>query len=101
MIITDLLESEGLVLPDVCSVNIYMRDMEDYAMLNEVYVDTFSFTNPPTRVCVQCPLPKNVGLIMDAVSFIGVFSRHLKGGILNLVVLYVHVIRYLSVKQFA
>lgn len=68
VIITDLLESEGLELPDVCSVNIYMRDMEEYAELNAVYVDKFSFPNPPTRVCVQCPLPKNVGLIMDAVS---------------------------------
>lgn len=67
MIITDLLDSENLELPDVCSVNIYMRDMEQYAALNSVYVDTFSFPNPPTRVCVECPLPKNVGLIMDAV----------------------------------
>ncbi|XP_026494631.1 uncharacterized protein LOC113399662 isoform X2 [Vanessa tameamea] len=63
------LDSEGLTLPDICSVNIYMRDMEQYAALNAVYVENFSFPNPPTRVCVQCPLPKNVGLIMDAVAY--------------------------------
>lgn len=45
-----------------------MRDMEEYAALNEVYASTFNFPNPPTRVCVQCPLPDDVGLILDAVS---------------------------------
>ncbi|XP_047533818.1 diphthine--ammonia ligase [Vanessa atalanta] len=63
------LDSEGLTLPEICSVNIYMRDMEQYAALNAVYVENFSFPNPPTRVCVQCPLPKNVGLILDAVAY--------------------------------
>ena len=66
--ISGLLESESLRLNDVCSVNIYMRDMNEYALLNEVYANTFNFPNPPTRVCVQCPLPDEVGLIFDAVS---------------------------------
>ncbi|XP_069359806.1 uncharacterized protein [Maniola hyperantus] len=65
----NLLDSVNLQLPDICSVNIYMRDMDEYAALNNVYVDTFSFPNPPTRVCVQCPLPKNVGLILDGVAY--------------------------------
>ncbi|XP_072935563.1 uncharacterized protein [Epargyreus clarus] len=64
----NLLQSENLVLTDVCSVNIYMRDMEDYGALNLVYANHFCFPNPPTRVCVQCPLPNDVGLIMDAVA---------------------------------
>ncbi|KAI5646301.1 diphthamide synthase domain-containing protein [Phthorimaea operculella] len=63
-----LLESEDMRLQDVCSVNIYMRDMGEYAALNSVYLKNFSFENPPTRVCVQVPLPKDVGLILDAVS---------------------------------
>ncbi|CAH2041533.1 unnamed protein product, partial [Iphiclides podalirius] len=63
-----LLDSEDLQLSNVSSVNIYMRDMGDYAALNAVYVDTFRFPNPPTRVCIQCPLPSDVGLIMDAVA---------------------------------
>ncbi|KAJ0176196.1 hypothetical protein K1T71_008370 [Dendrolimus kikuchii] len=63
-----LLESQDMHLTDVCSVNIYMRDMDEYAALNEVYVDTFKYPNPPTRVCVQCPLPADVGLIFDAVA---------------------------------
>ncbi|XP_063538838.1 uncharacterized protein LOC134748038 [Cydia strobilella] len=64
----NLLDSQDMRLEDVCSVNIYMRDMGDYAALNEVYVDAFNFVNPPTRVCVQCPLPDDVGLILDAVA---------------------------------
>ncbi|KOB67647.1 putative atpase pp-loop superfamily, partial [Operophtera brumata] len=63
-----LINSKNLRLPDICSVNIYMRDMNEYAQLNDVYVRTFSFPNPPTRVCVQCPLPADVGLILDAVA---------------------------------
>ncbi|CAH0755131.1 unnamed protein product [Diatraea saccharalis] len=63
-----LLESVDMTLPDVCSVNIYMRDMEDYTALNDVYLKNFYFENPPTRVCVQCPLPDDVGLILDAVA---------------------------------
>ncbi|KAG6440931.1 hypothetical protein O3G_MSEX001651 [Manduca sexta] len=65
----NLLESQNLHLTHVCSVNIYMRDMEEYAALNEVYVNTFCYPNPPTRVCVQCPLSSDVGLIMDAVAY--------------------------------
>ncbi|CAG9123295.1 unnamed protein product [Plutella xylostella] len=64
----NLLSSENLRLQDVCSVNIYMRDMADYNDLNKVYLDNFSFENPPTRVCVAVPLPKDVGLILDAVA---------------------------------
>ncbi|XP_049874929.1 uncharacterized protein LOC126373018 [Pectinophora gossypiella] len=63
-----LLESEDMQLKEVCSVNIYMRDMEEYAALNEVYARYFCFENPPTRVCVQCPMPGDVGLILDAVA---------------------------------
>ncbi|CAB3255553.1 unnamed protein product [Arctia plantaginis] len=72
----NLLESESLQLEDVCSVNIYMRDMQDYAALNEVYVKTFSFPNPPTRVCVQCPLSAEVGLIFDAVAHKSNVTNH-------------------------
>ncbi|XP_063385268.1 uncharacterized protein LOC134671361 [Cydia fagiglandana] len=78
----NLLNSQDMRLEDVCSVNIYMRDMGDYAALNEVYVDAFNFVNPPTRVCVQCPLPDDVGLILDAVStkiedtcFVNIYMR--------------------------
>ncbi|XP_052750359.1 uncharacterized protein LOC113514122 [Galleria mellonella] len=72
----NLLDSEGLTVKDVCSVNIYMRDMEEYATLNEIYADNFRFPNPPTRVCVQCPLPSDVGLILDAVAHRAVPNNH-------------------------
>lgn len=71
-----LLESESLRIQDVCSVNIYMRDMGEYSALNGVYLSTFSHPNPPTRVCVQCPLPNDVGLILDAVAHKSTVSNH-------------------------
>ncbi|KAL0878590.1 hypothetical protein ABMA27_003673 [Loxostege sticticalis] len=63
-----LLDSESMQLTDVTSVNIYMRDMDEYGVLNDVYARHFAAPNPPTRVCVQCPLPADVGLILDAVA---------------------------------
>ncbi|XP_059062770.1 uncharacterized protein LOC131855508 [Achroia grisella] len=72
----NLLESEDCTLRDVCSVNIYMRDMNEYATLNQVYVENFCFPNPPTRVCVQCPLPSDVGLLLDAVAHKAVPNDH-------------------------
>lgn len=53
---------------DICSINIYMRNMNDYELMNEVYSSYLNFPDPPTRVCVQCPLAGNIGLIMDVVS---------------------------------
>ncbi|GBP73462.1 Diphthine--ammonia ligase, partial [Eumeta japonica] len=64
----NLLSLENLELRDICSVNVYMRDMGHYKELNDVYARHFSFSEPPTRVCVQCPLPSDVGLVLDAVA---------------------------------
>lgn len=56
-------------LSDICVITMYVRSMADYASLNEAYVETFNFTNPPTRVCVECPLPPKCQVIMEAVAF--------------------------------
>lgn len=63
-----LISSECLEPSDICSINIYIRNMEDYEQMNQIYISYLNFPNPPTRVCVQCPLPSNVGLILDAVA---------------------------------
>lgn len=58
-------------LNNLCYITLYVRCMADYAGLNEVYAKAFNFTNPPTRVCVECPLPDNLQVIMEAVAFRG------------------------------
>lgn len=56
-------------LNNICVITMYVRSMADYASLNEAYVKAFNFTNPPTRVCVECPLPPKCQVIMEAVAY--------------------------------
>lgn len=36
----------------------FISDMSQYADLNKIYGDTFIYSNPPTRACVELPLNK-------------------------------------------
>ncbi|XP_055606409.1 uncharacterized protein LOC129754384 [Uranotaenia lowii] len=65
----ELLMSHSFTLRQICYITLYVRDMKDYSMLNKVYSDMFNFTNPPTRVCVECPLPENCHVVLEAVAF--------------------------------
>jgi len=49
----DRLGKEGLALEDVASITVALRDMSDYAAVNDEYVKTFSSPNPPSRACVE------------------------------------------------
>lgn len=37
--------------------------------MNEAYLEYIDFVNPPTRVCVECTLPEDCQVIMEAVGF--------------------------------
>lgn len=47
----------------------YIHDMGSYAELNKAYIKTFKYQNPPARVCVQCPLRKNVPVLLDVLAY--------------------------------
>lgn len=65
----ELLSSYDLTLNDVCAITLYIKDMGEYATLNKSYINIINFPNPPARVCVECPLPKGIGVIMEALAF--------------------------------
>lgn len=67
--IKKIVAEQNYELNNVCVITMYVRSMADYASLNEAYVKAFNFTNPPTRVCVECPLPPKCQVIMEAVAF--------------------------------
>lgn len=67
--IKNVAAEQNYELSDFCVITMYVRSMADYASLNEAYVGTFDFPNPPTRVCVECPLPPKCQVIMEAVAF--------------------------------
>ncbi|KAI5726697.1 hypothetical protein M8J76_007020 [Diaphorina citri] len=62
-----LLSSKNFTLKNVICLTLYIRDMAEYPLVNEVYHKYFNHTNPPIRACVQTILPDNVPVILDAV----------------------------------
>lgn len=67
--VKELLYHHDYKLNHVCYTTLYIRNMSDYVSLNRAYSDAFNFTNPPTRVCVECPLPSSCEVIMEVVAF--------------------------------
>lgn len=65
----ELLHGESLSLHNVVAVSLYIRDMENYSVINQQYKNVFNFINPPIRVCVQAPLAQQCPIILEAVAF--------------------------------
>nr|XP_022904819.1 diphthine--ammonia ligase [Onthophagus taurus]XP_022904820.1 diphthine--ammonia ligase [Onthophagus taurus] len=65
------LNNHSQSLKDVCTISLYISDMSQFATINSVYVEVLNFPNPPTRACVQVPLPKNCPVIIEAISWNG------------------------------
>ncbi|XP_068154670.1 uncharacterized protein [Drosophila tropicalis] len=65
----DLCLTNNYELSDICYITLYVRCISEYPILNRIYLETFDFHNPPTRVCVECPLPDGCHVVMDAVAY--------------------------------
>lgn len=55
---------DGWSLNNICMIHLYVRDLKDFVAINSVYKTYFGL-NPPSRVCVQVPLPDNIALQLD------------------------------------
>uniref|UniRef100_A0A673CAT5 Diphthine--ammonia ligase n=2 Tax=Sphaeramia orbicularis TaxID=375764 RepID=A0A673CAT5_9TELE len=58
------LDSRGWKMKDIILVHLYVKNMDDFGLLNTVYKKHFGI-NPPARVCVQAPLPAGQLMQMD------------------------------------
>lgn len=67
--ISGVLDEHEQSLTDVCSISMFISDMSQYGELNDIYCERLNHVNPPTRACVQVPLPTNCPVIMQAVSW--------------------------------
>jgi len=65
----EIIQQNSIKLQDLCYITLYVRNMADYSVLNDVYSEKLNFQNPPTRVCVETCLPENCHVIMEAVAF--------------------------------
>ncbi|MCI8507934.1 MAG: RidA family protein [Lachnospiraceae bacterium] len=63
-----LLEAAGSSCDDVVKTTVFIKDMNDFAALNEIYADYFT-GDFPARSCVEVArLPKDVLIEMEAIA---------------------------------
>lgn len=63
-----VLEEAGSGLDDIIKVTVFIRDMNDFAKLNEVYGEYFGRSRP-ARSCVEVSrLPKDVSVEMECIA---------------------------------
>ena len=65
-----VLEEAGFDFTDVVSVDVYLLDLSDYALFNEIYIEFFT-ENPPVRAVVgvqRLPLDAKVEVKLIAVK---------------------------------
>jgi 2-iminobutanoate/2-iminopropanoate deaminase len=61
----------GATLDQVVKVTVYLKDLNDFAAVNEVYGRFFGGSKP-ARACVECSrLPRDVPVEIDAVAYLG------------------------------
>ena len=65
-----ILESAGTSLLNVIKTTVFLRDMQDFALMNEVY-STFFKSNPPARSTIQvAALPKSGSVEIEAIAIL-------------------------------
>ena len=63
-----LLNAAGSSAEDVIKTTVFIKDMNDFAAINEIY-STFFITNCPARSCVEVArLPKDVLIEIEAIA---------------------------------
>ena len=66
-----IVKEAGFSILDIVKCQVFLRDMNDFAAVNEVYA-TFFKDHTPARVAVQVSrLPKDVGVEIDAICVKG------------------------------
>ncbi len=63
-----IIEAAGATLEDVVKCTVFLKDMNDFKEMNEVY-STFFSENPPARAAVEVArLPLDVGVEIEAIA---------------------------------
>lgn len=64
-----IIEEAGYTLQDVVRCRVYLKDMNDFGKMNEIYA-TFFTEKPPARVAVEVSrLPKDVDVEISAIAW--------------------------------
>ena len=66
----NILEAAGSSLEKVIKTTLFIKDMSDFPLINEVYGEFFQ-NNPPARACVEVVrLPKDANFEIEAVGLL-------------------------------
>jgi 2-iminobutanoate/2-iminopropanoate deaminase len=69
--VKQILEAAGSSLDKVVKTTVFMKDLNDYAAMNAVYLEFFPH-KPPARSAVQAArLPRDAGVEMEVIAFGG------------------------------
>ncbi|WP_194091057.1 RidA family protein [Vibrio hibernica] len=67
-----VVESSGLTVSDIVKMTVFVKDLNDFVAVNEVYgafFDEHNVANYPARSCVEVArLPKDVGIEIEAIA---------------------------------
>lgn len=64
----EVLKEAGADMDKVIKTTVFIKDMNDFAAINEIYAKYFT-DNYPSRSCVQVArLPKDVGIEVEAIA---------------------------------
>ena len=64
-----ILEAAGSSLDNVVKTTVFMKDLNDYTAINDVYKEFFT-NKPPARASVQAArLPRDAGVEIEAIAF--------------------------------
>ena len=65
-----VLEAAGATLNDVVKASVFIKDMNDFAKINEIYATYFT-ENKPARACVEVArLPKDVKVEIEVIAVV-------------------------------
>jgi 2-iminobutanoate/2-iminopropanoate deaminase len=65
-----VLEASGSSLDDVIKTTIFLADMDDFAIVNEVYAEAFGSHKPARSTVAVKTLPKNAKVEIDAIAVV-------------------------------
>jgi 2-iminobutanoate/2-iminopropanoate deaminase len=66
-----ILQAAGATFRDIVKTGVFLKDMNDFATVNEVYARYFDEATAPARACVEVArLPKDVLVEIDCIAVI-------------------------------
>lgn len=66
-----VLQQGGATWNDVLKCNVYLKDMQDFQKMNDIFAEIFTH-DPPARTTVQTPMAEETMLIeIEAIAYIG------------------------------